>query len=244
MTQDAIVVQNVTKTFRIRRVGGINIKSRKTGTMPSTPKFIRALDDVSFSISKGESVSVIGLNGSGKTTLLRTIAGIYQPGSGSIKVEGRMAPMLQLGSGFQDELAAADNITMYGMLLGFTKEEIEGKIELILKNAGLKNFADMKIKNYSSGMRSRLGFSTALQIDPDVLLIDEIFAVGDRLFREKSYDFLTTFKNKGKTILHSTHNLTKIQESSDRVLLMHQGRLIESGRPEDVIEKYKQLKNS
>jgi len=239
MSTDAIVVNKVTKTFNFKRpskfLGSIRLDTK------TNQKKILALDDISFSVSKGELLSIIGLNGSGKTTLLRIIAGIYEPDSGNVQIQGRIAPILHLGTGFQDELDAYDNIIMYGMLLGMSKSEIKEKIKAVLEFADLENFANMKLKHYSSGMRARLAFSTALQVKPDILLVDEILAVGDKLFKEKSFDAFTSFKKQGKTVLLSTHSLARVSELSDRVLLIHQGKLIKIGKPDEVLQKYKEM---
>ncbi len=239
MGTDAIVVNKVTKIFNFKRpsklFGSIRLDTKKDW------KKILALDDISFSVSKGELLSIIGLNGSGKTTLLRTIAGIYEPDLGNIQIQGRIAPLLHLGTGFQGELDANDNITMYGMLLGISKLEIKEKIKEILEFADLENFANMKLKHYSTGMRARLAFSTALQVKPDILLVDEILAVGDKLFKEKSFDAFTSFKKQGKTILLSTHSLSRVSELSDRVLLIHQGKLIKIGKPDEVLQMYNEM---
>lgn len=211
-------------------------KSHFSGT-----KILKALNDISFTAKSGEMIGIIGMNGSGKTTLLRTIAGVYQPDSGRITTNGKIAPVLQLGTGFVDELDAYDNIVMYGMLLGIKKNAIVSKIPEIASFGELTEFLHMKLKNYSSGMRTRLAFSTLLQVNPDIMLVDEILAVGDQVFREKSYEAFKSFKKQGKTILYTTHNLVKLSELSDRVILMDKGNLIKIGDSEEIIEEYKKL---
>jgi ABC-type polysaccharide/polyol phosphate transport system ATPase subunit len=236
----AIDLKNITKVFdaQSKTLSSIFTENK------SKDKLV-ALSDVSLSISKGETVGLLGLNGSGKTTLLRVISGIYKPESGSVKVKGRLAPLLQIGTGFNVELDAIDNIKMYGMLLGFSKKEIESKINDILDFAGLQKFSKMKIKNYSSGMRARLGFATAFQIDPDILLVDEVLAVGDETFREKSFEEFFKFKEKGKTIVFTTHNLNWISKLADKAVLLSEGKIVEIGTTKDVLERYKSLvKNS
>ena len=203
-----------------------------------------ALDDISFQVKKGEFLSIIGLNGSGKTTLLRIIAGVYQPNSGSVIISGRLSPLLQLGAGFQHDLNARDNIIMNGMLLGFSKSYIEAKVEKILNYAELEKFSNLPLKHFSSGMRARLAFSTAMQVDPEILLVDEILSVGDKDFRKKSYETFFSYKKNKKTIIHATHNLEKIPELSDRVLLIHKGKIVMLGEPELVIKKYHEVRSS
>ncbi len=205
-------------------------------------KTLTALDDVSFTVQKGEILGIIGLNGSGKTTLLRVIAGVYKPDSGSIQINGSLSSLMQLGAGFQGELDSRENIIVNGMLLGLTKSEIQQKVDSILKYAELEKFSNMKLRHYSSGMRARLAFATSMQIDPDILLLDEIQAVGDKNFRKKSHDTFLSLKNKNKAIIHATHNLDKHSEFSDRLLLLHQGKMVMIGKPEEVIEKYNEVK--
>lgn len=235
----AIELENITKIFYVSKEK--LILKRKNITNPI--KKLVALSDVSLNISKGETVALLGLNGSGKTTLLRIISGIYKPDSGSVKVFGRLAPLLQIGTGFNVELDAIDNIKMYGMLLGFSKKDIEGKIDEILRFAELTKFSKMKIKNYSSGMRARLGFATAFQIDPDILLVDEVLAVGDETFRQKSLNEFIKFKEKGKTIVFTTHNLNWISELADRVVLLSEGKVLGIGPPKEILEMYKTITN-
>jgi ABC-type polysaccharide/polyol phosphate transport system ATPase subunit len=226
----AIELKNISKIFRVK----LNSK------IQSQNKLV-ALSDVSLSISKGETVALLGLNGSGKTTLLRIISGIYKPDSGSIDVRGRLAPLLQIGIGFNPELDAIDNIRMYGMLLGFSKKEIESKIDDILDFAELHKFSKMKIKNFSTGMKARLGFATAFQINPDILLVDEVLAVGDENFRQKSFKEFIKFKEKGKTIVFTTHNLNWILKLADKAILLTEGKISEIGTPKDVLETYRNL---
>jgi len=237
----AVVVENVSKTFKIDKPKGfsnivknsLNLNSRKT---------ILSLDNISFTVPKGEILSIIGPNGSGKTTLLRTIAGVYKPSHGSVKVNGTLSPLMQLGAGFQSELNAYENIIINGMLLGLSKKSMQEKVSNIIQFAELEKFSNLKLKHFSTGMRARLAFSIAMQIDPDVLLVDEILSVGDRNFRQKSYEVFLNFKKKNKTILHSTHNLDNLSEFSDRILLLDKGKMILIGKPDEVIEKYKTLK--
>jgi ABC-type polysaccharide/polyol phosphate transport system ATPase subunit len=233
---DSIIVENVSKTFRVKQ------QSRFLGKVQSSGiKIVNALNNINFNVKSGEMIGIIGMNGSGKTTLLRTISGIYQQDSGKIITNGMIAPILQLGTGFIDELDAYENIVMYGMLLGIKKDIIKSKIPEIAEFGDLTEFLHMKLKNYSSGMRSRLAFSTVLQVDPDIMLVDEILAVGDQVFRERSYEAFKSFKNQGKTILYTTHNLEKLSELSDRVILMDKGSIVSIGKPEAVIEEYRKM---
>jgi len=242
MENITVDVKNVTKTFKMDKPKGIS------GIIQNVPninkaKTLVALNDISFSVKQGETLGIIGLNGSGKTTLLRLIAGVYHPNVGSINVNGRLSPLLQLGAGFQGELNARENIIMNGLLLGIPKKEIEKKVENIIEFAELEEFFSMRLKFYSSGMRARLIFSTAMQIDPDILLIDEIQAVGDKEFKKKSNKMLLSFKENKKTILHATHNIEKLSDYSDRILLLHKGKMISIGEPDEVLKKYSEMKS-
>jgi len=242
MNKKIIEVKNISKTFSLNKPHGFTNLFKKSSNAERL-QTIKALDNISFSVQKGEILGIVGLNGSGKTTLLRVIAGVYRPDSGSVQVEGKLSPLMQLGAGFQADLNASENIIMNGMLLGLSKGSIEKKVGLILEYAELQKFSNMKIKHFSSGMRSRLAFSTAMQIDPDILLVDEILSVGDKFFREKSYETFSSLKKEKKTILHSTHNLSKLAEFSDRVLLIHRGQNVMIGNPEEVIKRYENIKS-
>src|SRR3990172_774751 len=202
--EDAIIVQNVSKHFRIPHEKKTtlfeHIKGAITGGSSQYEEFW-ALKDVSFTVKKGETLGIIGENGSGKSTLLKIIAGVLSPDSGSVKVNGRIAPFLELGVGFQGDLTAEDNARLYGAIMGMTKQEMENKFEEIFEFAELGRFRNMKLKNFSSGMYARLAFATAIYTDPDIILIDEALAVGDEAFQRKCYDKINGFKKDGKTIV-------------------------------------------
>ena len=237
----AITLKNVSKTFKIDQRKGVSKILDNQKNNGKTKNFM-ALENISFEVKKGEVLGVIGLNGSGKTTLLRIIAGVYKPDGGSVKVNGKLSPLLQLGAGFQVDLNARENIIMNGMLLGFSKSEMKDKVDKIIQFAELEKFSNLSLKHFSSGMRARLGFAIAIQVNPEILLLDEILAVGDRIFKEKSYETILSFKKNSKTILHATHNLDKLSELSDRVLLLHKGKNVILDEPEIVLKKYKELR--
>jgi ABC-type polysaccharide/polyol phosphate transport system ATPase subunit len=199
------------------------------------------LRDVSFSVKKGQMLGIIGYNGSGKTTLLKMIGRIYLPDKGSVITNGTITPFLELGTGFNGELTAKDNIIVYGVILGFTKKEIKEKIDNIAKFAGIERFLDTKLKNFSSGMNARLAFATAIQVDPDILLVDEILSVGDISFQEKSFNTFMEFKKKAKTIIFVSHALDQMRDICDKVLWIHDGTVKSHGDPISVIEEYKQF---
>ena len=238
MNSIAIHLSNVSKKFNLNNNKNI---LNKFNDKTNSSNEILALDNISLTIEKGETIGVIGLNGSGKTTLLRIISGVYQPDYGSVRINGHLAPLLQIGMGFKEELNAKENIIMYGLLLGFTKNEIKKKISDIIKFAELEKFFQLKLKDYSAGMRSRLAFSTAIQINPDILLVDEILAVGDAVFKEKSFNAFLEFKKQNKTIVYTTHNINMILDLSDRVILIDQGRIIKIGKPSDVVSYFNEI---
>jgi len=238
MSQIALDIKNISKKFSLNKPQGLSLSRDKSSSKQNQ---LVALDDVSFSVNKGEILGIIGLNGSGKTTLLRIISGIYKPNSGSVDVYGKLTPILQIGTGFQGDLNANDNIMMNGLLMGMKKSEIVKKIPSIMQFSELEKFSKMKLKHFSSGMRSRLAFATAIQVDFDILLLDEVLSVGDKIFREKCYDTFMSMKRERKTILHTTHNIQKLAEFSDRVLLLHKGKIVKIGKPYEVLEMYNEI---
>jgi len=238
-TQNAIEFQNVTKKFRIFHEKRDSIfemvrlffKKNKHDT-------ITVLDDVSFSVKKGEMLGILGINGSGKTTLLKIMAKIYPPDSGKVISNGKIIPFLALGAGFNPELTAYDNIILNGVILGFSKNEIKERIPKIIKFAELEEFLDVKLKNFSSGMYTRLAFSTALEVNPDILLVDEILSVGDIGFRKKSFDAFMNFKKNGKTIVYVTHDVNHINQLCDRALWIDNGKIKMLDEPIKVTSEY------
>jgi len=240
LEETAVICENISKTFKVDTSQGFKNIVRDT-LNPRLTKNLIALDGVSFSVKKGEILGIIGANASGKTTLLRLISGIYTPDSGRVEVKGKLSPLLQFGLGFQSDLVAKDNIIMNGILLGLSKSEIEEKVDGILEFAELQRYSELKLKQFSSGMRARLAFSTAIQIDPDILLVDEILSVGDMKFAQKSYETFLSLKKNKKTILHTSHNLKRVLEFSDRVLLLDKGKIVMIGEPKEAITKYEQI---
>jgi len=240
---NAVELTNVSKIFRIRsdRRDSIYESITKIKNRTNDSKEIAALQDISFSIEKGEMVGIIGHNGSGKTTLLRIITEITLPTKGKVMVNGRVVPFLQLGSGFQSEFNAIDNIRMYGIILGLKRKEIESKISEVLRYAELEKFALIPVKHYSAGMFARLAFATAIQVEPDILVLDEVLAVGDLSFQKKSYETFLSLKNNKKTIVYVSHNLSEVKNLCDKAILLNNGRLEAFGAPNDVVNKYKEM---
>jgi ABC-type polysaccharide/polyol phosphate transport system ATPase subunit len=198
-----------------------------------------ALDDVSFSVEPGEFFGIISPNGSGKSTLLKVLAGIYRQNEGEVHIEGLLSPFIELGVGFNAELSARDNIRINGALLGLSARDLSERYDEIVRFSELERFMDQKLKNFSSGMQVRLAYSIAIQVDFDILLLDEVLAVGDQSFQEKCFDTFHRFRAEKKTIVLVTHNLGVLEEYADRVLLLQSGRITAIGSPADVIARYR-----
>jgi ABC-type polysaccharide/polyol phosphate transport system ATPase subunit len=200
-----------------------------------------ALKQVSFEVAHGTTVGIIGRNGSGKSTILKIIAGVYKPTSGRVEVSGSIAPLIELGAGFHPELTGRENILINGLLLGLSKREILELQDSIIEFAEIGEFIDAPVKQYSSGMYMRLGFSVATTVNPDILLVDEILAVGDAGFREKCLHRIQCFRDDGKTILLVSHDHDTVRRFCDRVLLIHEGKLLADGTADEVIGLYQEL---
>lgn len=198
----------------------------------------RALEDVSFSVEEGEFFGIVGPNGSGKSTLLKVLAGIYRQNSGTVQVNGRLSPFIELGVGFNPELTARDNILINGTLLGLSRRQIKDRFDGIVGFGGLERFVDQKLKNFSSGMQLRLAYSIAIQVDFDILMLDEVLAVGDQEFQERCFETLAAIRADGKTIVFVSHDLAAVKEHCDRAMLLFGGRVGAIGDPEDVMNRY------
>jgi ABC-type polysaccharide/polyol phosphate transport system ATPase subunit len=237
----AIEVKNVSKRFKIphekRTTIYDNIMGMVRGRSYSYEVF-EALQDMSFKIKKGESFGIIGENGSGKSTLLKILAGVLVPDSGHVKVNGKVAPFLELGVGFQPELTAVENVYLYGAIMGMDRKQMDVRLDPIFDFAELDRFRDAKLKNFSSGMYARLAFATAISTDPDVLLIDEVLAVGDEAFQVKCYDKIDEYKRQGKTIVLVSHALNMIQEVCTNCLMLQKGNVKSIGSTGSVISAY------
>ena len=243
----AIEFKSVNKSYSISRfkykrladdVGQIfqRVLTQKRRTIQKE-KFL-ALTNVSFTVKRGESLGIIGENGAGKTTILKLISKVTYPDSGDIKVNGKIGAFIELGAGLHPELSGRENIYLYGAILGMKKKEIDEKFGDIVKFSGLRKFLDTPIKRYSSGMYARLGFSVVSFMDPDILLIDEVLAVGDKNFQEKCLLKMQSFTKSNKTILFVSHNLDAVENISDRVIYLDQGKIVKEGIPKDVISYY------
>ena len=216
-----IEVRNLSKLFRIPNEKRNTLMESITRIVsPLQYNELWALKNVNFNVEKGDFIGIIGENGSGKTTLLKLIAGILTPTNGYIKTYGKIVPFLELGIGFNDDLTGRENVHLYSHIMGLNKKEIERKIDRIIKFSGLEKFIDSKLNMYSSGMKIRLAFSTAIQTDSDIFLIDEALAVGDIKFQRKCFDFFKRIKKEGKTILFVSHDLDSIRKLCNKALLL------------------------
>jgi lipopolysaccharide transport system ATP-binding protein len=246
MSENSISVKNVSKNFRLYHEKRTTLYESITGSVNRKPHYetLQVLDNVSFNVKKGESFGIVGRNGSGKTTLLRILSHIYQPDDGSVETNGTVVPVLALGLGFHPELTAITNIYQSSILLGITKNQIAERIDKIIKFADLEKFADTKLKNFSSGMAMRLAFATAVQVDPAVLLLDEVIAVGDLNFQKKCLDVMLDFKKRGKSIVLVSHNPSDVKQLCDRAMFLKEGSIDIIGKPSQVLDSYENYMNS
>lgn len=198
-----------------------------------------ALDDINFELEKGDRLGILGFNGAGKSTLLKTIAGVLKPTKGTIKTVGRIVPLLELGAGFDGQYTGAENIYLYGAMLGYSKEFIKSKYDEIVEFSELKDFIDVPLKNYSSGMKARLGFSIATIVEPEILILDEVLSVGDAKFRKKSEARIMSMFDKGVTVLFVSHSLEQVERLCNKAIILEHGKVIAQGPIEQVSEIYK-----
>jgi ABC-type polysaccharide/polyol phosphate transport system ATPase subunit len=237
----AIDVRDVTMEFRLVYERNMTLKEsvvRRLRGGKSRVELFRALESLSFRVAPGEALGVIGHNGSGKTTLMRLLAGVLTPTSGSVAVSGRITTLIDLGAGFNPDLTGVENVFLAGALYGFSRRDMEAKLGRIVEFAELQRFIDVPVKNYSSGMSARLGFSIATDVDPDVLLVDEVLAVGDESFQVKCFERMRRFRRDGKTIVLVSHDLTTIRQFCDRAILLDHGHLVFDGHPDLAVETY------
>jgi ABC-type polysaccharide/polyol phosphate transport system ATPase subunit len=237
----AVVVRSVSKTFRVPEERTHTLKERALHPRRrSRHQTFRALNDISFAVAEGEFFGIAGRNGSGKSTLLKCIAGIYEA-EGDIWCRGRLSTFIELGVGFNPDLAARDNVVMNGIMLGLSPREARKRYQSVIEFAELEEFKDLKLKNYSSGMYVRLAFSVAIQVDADVLLIDEVLAVGDAAFQQKCFDVFNSLRDQGKTIVFVTHDMGSLQRFCHRALLLERGSPVHLGEPHEVADRYLEI---
>ncbi len=241
MSDKMIEVKNVTMRFRMSDEPINSLKEIFTTAVSGKLKFneFLALDDVSFDLERGKTLGLIGRNGAGKSTTLKLISGILKPTSGTIITRGNIVPMLELGAGFDLELTGKENIYLNGAILGYSKAYLESKYEEIVEFAEIRDFIDMPIRNYSSGMMARLAFSIASVVQPEILIVDEILAVGDVAFQEKSFNRMKELMSGGATVLFVSHDIEKIEEMCDKVIWLDHGKIKDEGSAAEICERYR-----
>lgn len=237
---DAVVeVEHLSKTFRIPHERRATVFETLAGALRQNEyEVFNVLEDITFSVEEGECVGIIGENGSGKSTLLKVIANILRPSRGRVSVRGRMTPFLELGVGFQPDLTVRENVGMYATIMGLSNGMIRDRIDDVIDFAGLARFEDAKLKNLSSGMQVRLAFSTAIQTDPDVLLVDEVLAVGDMEFQQKCFEVFKRYRKEGVTTVFVSHDLGSVRRFCDKTLLLSHGRQVAFGDTGEIIDRY------
>jgi ABC-type polysaccharide/polyol phosphate transport system ATPase subunit len=238
----AVEVSSLSKTFKLPHQRYSTFKERALHPL-SSRRFdeLRAVQDVSFTIGEGEFFGIVGRNGSGKSTLLKCLAGIYETDTGSATIRGRLSPFIELGVGFNPDLTARDNVLINAIMLGLTRRQARERFDEIIAFAELEEFLDLKLKNYSSGMSVRLAFSVAIQVDADVLLVDEVLAVGDAAFQQKCFQEFHRLKAAGKTIIFVTHDMSSVERFCDRAMLLERGKMVMLDEPHTVARAYNEL---
>lgn len=241
----AIIVDKVYKDFKLPHQRKNSLKSIFTGLLESNQsqetETQHALKDISFNVKKGEFFGIVGRNGSGKSTLLKILAGIYQPNKGVVHVGGKLVPFIELGVGFNPELTGRENVYLNGAMLGFKREKIDEMYDDIVNFAEIERFMDQKLKNYSSGMQVRLAFSMAIRADADVLLVDEVLAVGDADFQRKCFDYFRKLKRNKKTVVFVTHDMSAVAEYCDRAMLINENKVVAISDASDIARQYNDM---
>ena len=237
----AIDVRNVTKVYRLYDRPADRLKESLSIRKKNYHKDFHALRDVSFDVEKGQSVGIIGTNGSGKSTMLKIITGVLTPTDGEVEVQGKISALLELGAGFNMEYTGIENIYMNGTMMGFTKAEMDEKLSEILEFADIGEFVYQPVKSYSSGMFVRLAFALAINVDPEILIVDEALSVGDIFFQAKCYHRMDELRKKGTTILMVTHDMSSVLKYCDKCILLNKGEKVAEGRPGEMVDLYKKI---
>lgn len=243
MSKTAIEVDNVSMKFNLSREKVDSLKDYIFKTIKREIQYNEfwALKNVSFSVEKGERVGILGLNGAGKSTLLKVISGVFKPTEGHVDKHGKMVPLLELGAGFDPQYTGKENIYLYGAMLGYTKKFIDSKYDEIVEFSELQKFMDVPVKNYSSGMKSRLGFSIATVVEPKILILDEVLSVGDAKFRKKSEKKIMSMFDSGVTVLFVSHSLEQVQRLCNKAMILEKGKLIAYGDIAPISEQYSKM---
>lgn len=240
LSETVIKIKNVGMEFNLSQEKVDNIKEYFIKFVKRELLFQEfwALRNISFEVKKGDRVGILGLNGAGKSTLLKIISGVMKPTEGSIAIKGKIAPLLELGAGFDYNYTGRENVFLNGAILGYTKDFLEGKYDQIVEFAEIGEFMDVPLKNYSSGMKARLGFSIATMVEPEILILDEVLSVGDAKFREKSEERIMSLFDKGVTVLFVSHSIEQVQRLCNKAIWLEKGKMVMQGDVEEVCMKY------
>lgn len=238
MNDSIVSINELRKTFLLSHSGSGSLKTAMLWWRKRRLERLEVLKGISLEIERGKTTALVGRNGAGKSTLLSLIARVYKPTSGTIEVRGRVAPLLELGAGFHPDLSGRENVFFNGVILGLTRKEILARTDAIIDFAELHKHIDVPVRSYSSGMLARLGFSVAVHVDADLLIVDEVLAVGDYAFEEKCYDRIRQFRSNGGSILFVSHNLDHVRMLADRCVWLHHGQVERDGTPDEVLDAY------
>lgn len=243
MAKPAITVSNMSMMFNLNQEKVDNLKEYFIKLVTRKLRFTEfwALNDISFTVEKGDRVGVLGFNGAGKSTLLKVIAGVLKPTKGSVSVNGVIAPMLELGAGFDMNYSGKENIYLYGATMGYSRKFIEEKYDQIVEFSELGDFINVPVKNYSSGMRARLGFAIATAVEPEILILDEVLSVGDAKFRKKSEAKIRSMFDKGITVLFVSHSVDQVLNICNKAIILEKGKLIAQGDAKEICAKYNEM---
>lgn len=245
MAQPAVEVKNVSILFNLNKEKVDNIKEYFVKLVTRKLMFTEfwALKDISFTVNKGERLGILGFNGAGKSTLLKTVAGVLKPTKGTVTVHGVIAPLLELGAGFDSNYSGKENIFLYGATMGYSRKYIQERYDEIVEFSELKEFIDVPVKNYSSGMKARLGFAIATAVEPEVLILDEVLSVGDAKFRRKSEAKVRSMFDKGVTVLFVSHSTEQVRRLCDNAIILDKGRIIAQGEVNEICDIYEGIVN-
>lgn len=241
MEEKAIQIQNVTKIYKLYDDPMDRLKEALKLTRKKKYKEYYALSDISFEVSKGETVGLIGTNGAGKSTLLKIITGVLTQTSGNVNVNGKISALLELGAGFNQEYTGIENIYLNGSMMGYTREQMTERVDAITEFAGIGDFINQPVKTYSSGMFARLAFAVAINVDPDILIVDEALSVGDIYFQAKCFKKMDEIKRKGTTVLLVTHDMSAVVKYCDRAVILNHGQMLKEGSPKEMVDIYKKI---
>lgn len=243
MSKPAIEVENVSMKFNLSKEKVDSLKEYILKTLKREIHYNEfwALKDVSFTVEKGDRVGILGLNGAGKSTLLKVISGVFKPTSGTVEKRGKMVPLLELGAGFDPQYTGSENIYLYGAMLGYSKSFIDSKYDEIVEFSELEKFMDVPLKNYSSGMKSRLGFSIATVVEPKILILDEVLSVGDAKFRKKSEKKIMSMFDSGVTVLFVSHSLEQVKRLCNKAMILEKGEMLMYGDIDKVAKEYSKM---